>query len=277
MTPVSRWSSNWLASYHRWLKASLPEWLAQRFSASLADSHFGEASGVSRTASSSAKSAAASSGPSGDLGTTGVAPYNTHSGAYRTILSSGGGSGSAGTITNTLGGLTIGRQYQLQWWASDAARGSGFLLFGSVLATVTNTVSLDPNTTDAVGGLGQFVIGSFTADSTTQSLTFDGVSTGMPLVNAFQVRAVPEPSTCAMALAGLACGGCTMFRRRNRTDASRFPLTCPLPGFCTSAHESVGEHESAWTVVGNGIARSVVRQLLKEDRPTHRKAFSKDG
>jgi len=26
--------------------------------------------------------------------------------------------------------------------------------------------------------------------------------------------AVPEPSTCAMALAGLACGGYTLFRRR---------------------------------------------------------------
>ena len=32
-----------------------------------------------------------------------------------------------------------------------------------------------------------------------------------------KVAAVPEPSTCAMALAGLACGGYTMFRRRKRT------------------------------------------------------------
>jgi hypothetical protein len=29
--------------------------------------------------------------------------------------------------------------------------------------------------------------------------------------------AVPEPSTCAMALAGLACGGYSMFRRRKQT------------------------------------------------------------
>ncbi|MBJ7328232.1 MAG: PEP-CTERM sorting domain-containing protein, partial [Chthoniobacterales bacterium] len=28
--------------------------------------------------------------------------------------------------------------------------------------------------------------------------------------------AVPEPSTCAMALAGLACCGYSMFRRRKR-------------------------------------------------------------
>ena len=30
------------------------------------------------------------------------------------------------------------------------------------------------------------------------------------------VAAVPERSTCAMALAGLACGGFAMFRRRKR-------------------------------------------------------------
>ena len=32
----------------------------------------------------------------------------------------------------------------------------------------------------------------------------------------FTVSAVPEPSTCAMALAGLACGGYSLFRRRKR-------------------------------------------------------------
>jgi hypothetical protein len=32
----------------------------------------------------------------------------------------------------------------------------------------------------------------------------------------FGVEAVPEPSTYAMALAGLACGGYSMVRRRKR-------------------------------------------------------------
>jgi hypothetical protein len=32
----------------------------------------------------------------------------------------------------------------------------------------------------------------------------------------FNVAVVPEPSTYAMALAGLACGGYSMFRRRKR-------------------------------------------------------------
>ena len=31
-----------------------------------------------------------------------------------------------------------------------------------------------------------------------------------------RLAAVPEPSTCAMALAGLACGGYSMFRRRKQ-------------------------------------------------------------
>jgi hypothetical protein len=38
------------------------------------------------------------------------------------------------------------------------------------------------------------------------------------MMNALQLRtvAVPEPSTYAMALAGLACGGYSMFKRRKR-------------------------------------------------------------
>jgi hypothetical protein len=43
------------------------------------------------------------------------------------------------------------------------------------------------------------------------SATTNGISTG-----SFTIAAVPEPSTCAMALAGLACGGYTMFRRRKQ-------------------------------------------------------------
>lgn len=37
-----------------------------------------------------------------------------------------------------------------------------------------------------------------------------------PTIRFSFTSAVPEPSTCAMALAGLACGGFSMWRRRNR-------------------------------------------------------------
>ena len=43
---------------------------------------------------------------------------------------------------------------------------------------------------------------------------FFGTST--PIESFSQLAVVPEPSTCAMALAGLACGGYSMFRRRKQ-------------------------------------------------------------
>ena len=51
------------------------------------------------------------------------------------------------------------------------------------------------------------------------SLDFNNGSTGRSVyfrVNTLTISAVPEPSTYAMALAGLACGGYSMFRRRKR-------------------------------------------------------------
>ena len=41
-------------------------------------------------------------------------------------------------------------------------------------------------------------------------------STASPEIFSVIITLVPEPSTCAMALAGLACGGYSMFRRRKR-------------------------------------------------------------
>jgi hypothetical protein len=127
---------------------------------------------------------------------TGSTPYSNLSSDYRTLLDFGGGATPYDTITAALGGLTIGQQYQLQWWTSNAAdiRSPGSYALVSTQASATNQVTLDNNVTDAVGGLGQFVIGTFTADSTTQNVSFEGVG-GDPLINAFQVRAVPEPSS----------------------------------------------------------------------------------
>ncbi|MGI9176888.1 MAG: PEP-CTERM sorting domain-containing protein [Pirellulales bacterium] len=155
---------------------------------------------------------------------TGTGSYAGLSAAYKLLLDYGGSASVLPTITGTLGGLTNGQQYQIQWWASNAAQTPG--AFGTTMdATVadaaTSPVTLDTNTTNTVGGLGQYVLGTFTANGTTQVFTLDGDPTGgdfnkSPLINAFQVRAVPEPSTCCMALAGLACGGFSMWRRRKR-------------------------------------------------------------
>jgi hypothetical protein len=45
---------------------------------------------------------------------------------------------------------------------------------------------------------------------------FSGVENGGTAFREFQVTAVPEPSTYAMALAGIACGGFSIWRRRKR-------------------------------------------------------------
>ena len=98
--------------------------------------------------------------------------------------------------------------------ASNAAPLPPFI---EVTSAATNNVTLDSNLTDSAGGLGQFVIGTFTADGVSQSIDFTAASSGSgPLINAFQVRAVPEPSTYAMALAGIACGCFLMWRLRKR-------------------------------------------------------------
>ena len=47
------------------------------------------------------------------------------------------------------------------------------------------------------------------ADAASEDFNGHGV-----VMDAISVTAVPEPSTCAMALAGLACGGYSLFRRR---------------------------------------------------------------
>ena len=55
-------------------------------------------------------------------------------------------------------------------------------------------------------GLGSNTVNNaYAAGSTIYAATGGGLSVGV---------AVPEPSACAMALAGLACGGYSLFRRR---------------------------------------------------------------
>jgi hypothetical protein len=100
--------------------------------------------------------------------------------------------------------------------------------WSTTTAAATNSVTLSANTSGSQsgpgpgvdGGIGQYAVGTFTADSTSLSITFNGpaLTSSQPLINGFQLRtvAVPEPSTYAMALAGLACGGSVVFRRRKR-------------------------------------------------------------
>jgi len=125
--------------------------------------------------------------------------------SYLAIVNEGRFVGAGGNATATLSGLTSGQQYQLQvftpFWNAN---------FGTQLISGANTVSMGNTASTPT-----YVSGLFTADATTQ--TFDWTAapgSGYGLFAAVNVFAVPEPSTYAMALAGLACGGYSLFRRR---------------------------------------------------------------
>ncbi|MDD5675820.1 MAG: hypothetical protein PHC61_16740, partial [Chitinivibrionales bacterium] len=82
--------------------------------------------------------------------------------------------------------LTIGHNYQIQIWSSDA-----YYDAGNTTITCGDSVVLDKNKTNATGP-GQYVIGTFTAGGTPLKLTFSGTQLGSgdkgPVINGLQVR-----------------------------------------------------------------------------------------
>ena len=142
------------------------------------------------------------------------APFSNLSANYQTLLSTAISTDENNTLTLTMTGLSIGQQYEFEWWlnASSATSTTGLL----TTATATNSVTLDDNTTNTVGGVGQFAIGTFTADATSQVIAFSGInSSNSPTVNAFQFRAIPEPSTMSiLLLGGVAIRGARFLRRK---------------------------------------------------------------
>jgi hypothetical protein len=148
-------------------------------------------------------------------------PFSALSQPYQTLL--GAGSGAMGFPTAppfllTITGLTAGDKYEFEWWTN--------LSFGTqpqVMAAAGNGVVLSSNTTGTDGGVGQFATGTFTADATSEVITFSGVSGGSPVLNGLQLRdlgpatPVPEPSTLALfALGGLGVAGWRRWRRWRR-------------------------------------------------------------
>jgi hypothetical protein len=91
----------------------------------------------------------------------------------------------------------LGLQHRRQWWTSDPQNDVG--VESETFATRTagsggNQVTLDSNSTNSEGWLGQFEIGIFTADATWQTFTLDSpVGNTSPLINGFQVRVVSAP------------------------------------------------------------------------------------
>lgn len=149
------------------------------------------------------------------------APYSGLSTDYKAILGSGAYADLPASITVTLGGLTSGQDYLVQWWTNNASNaailGAGFT---NTTALATNSVTLDANTTNIAGGVGQFALGTFTASGTTQTFLLSETGGDFnPLINALQVRAVPEPSLTLLGVAA-ASGGLLAWRRRSRSTSA---------------------------------------------------------
>jgi len=135
-------------------------------------------------------------------------PYATLSPMYQTLLGSAANGNIPVTLTLTMSALSIGQDYQFEWWTNDSSAPNY-----TTTATAGSSVSLSDNTTNVLGGIGQFAIGTFTASATSHSIAFSGI-TGFPTINAFELRAIPEPSTLVLGLAGLA--GLSLFGLRKR-------------------------------------------------------------
>ena len=121
----------------------------------------------------------------------------------------------------TVSGLTPGGAYAIQFWVQDP-RDDAAVADRTVTVISVPLKILDVNTTNSLGGLGQWVVGTFTADETTQSIYLvPGGTLPATYANAMQVRLVPEPSTLALAGIGLTALAGLEVRRRVRRSGSR--------------------------------------------------------
>ena len=104
---------------------------------------------------------------------------------YQTLL---GGCVYGGTNNNsiTLNKLKIGYQYTVQLWINDS-RSNGANSSNTV--TSGNSVNLDYNNKNAVGGVGQYVFGTFIADYPMLMFYLQGHQSGQ--FNALQLRSLP--------------------------------------------------------------------------------------
>ncbi|MGB7326528.1 MAG: PEP-CTERM sorting domain-containing protein [Rubripirellula sp.] len=100
--------------------------------------------------------------------------------------------------------LAIGKQYSIQVWYTDERVGneSRAMTYGDNEAG-GNSASV-PGT--GANGLGSFVVGSFTADATSQDLRITTTTAGRGHITGLLVQAVPEPSSlfvCSFGVVGL--------------------------------------------------------------------------
>jgi len=123
-------------------------------------------------------------------------PFSALSEAYQTLLWQGCFAvGASPRFTLMLSNLVVGKTYQIQIWASDS-QAVGGVARDTRVTDGTNEVTLNANATGQYGGgVGQWVIGTFTADATEQEFVFDQPVSNSLTLNAFQLRDVTGVSS----------------------------------------------------------------------------------
>lgn len=125
-------------------------------------------------------------GPASDYGGY-LAGNGSFTPAYAALLTTGNFGSNNSVMTLTISSLKVGTQYQFQVWINDS-RG----IYGQqpVHARAGNDVRLLGDVSGAQGGAGQYAIGTFTADATTQTIEFQGEASNGTVENAYMLREV---------------------------------------------------------------------------------------
>jgi hypothetical protein len=136
---------------------------------------------------------------------------------YNDYMTSGAFQNDSSSPTIGWSGLTIGDTYLIQLWVNDG-RSSVVARNETVTGGANTSASLNYGSGPA-NGPGQYIIGTFIADTTGETISLNaGGSAPSAQLNLLQVRdlgVVPEPSTLAVFAAG---AGAMLFgfRRKNR-------------------------------------------------------------
>jgi hypothetical protein len=144
----------------------------------------------------------AEAGGFGYLGS-GGGPQGALDSGYQSFLGSGIYNGT-NPMALSITGLTVANDYLVQFWVNDSRNIPVVWSRTQTFSAGNTSGTLDFNVQNQDGGLGQYVVGRFTADSATQIIT---ASSATFQLNGYQLRditVVPEPSTYALlGLAGL--------------------------------------------------------------------------
>jgi hypothetical protein len=162
-----------------------------------------------------------SEGATWDNGYNGFASPGTPDSNYNTLLQYAAFSNEGSTpAILSWSGMTVGDTYEVQFWVNDA-RGIGGVRQESITGGGNTSAELSFGSNSDGSGPGQYIIGTFIAGSSSETLTINPNLSGFspdPQANLLQVRditsAVPEPSIVAL----LVLGAGTLFpvlRRRN--------------------------------------------------------------